>query len=479
MKYFLEILDQDFISQIISLSRKRQRKIYLVGGALRDAFLNRRKEKLDLDFAVDKDAIGLAREFANKTKSGFVVLDREHGCARVIYKDYTLDFTDFRGKDLKDDLLHRDFTINTLALRLPADRDIKKSLIDCYGALEDIKEGLVKITSDKSFKEDYLRILRAFSLSAIFKFKIEKKTLSLARKDKDKLLGVAGERMRDEFFKILGEDDSLKYIKQLDKAGILSRIIPQIELMRSLKQGAYHHLDVWGHSLETLKQLEILLLDLKDDELNCYLNEKVGGERKRRQLIKLVCLLHDIGKPQAYEIKEGKTMFHGHERIGKDISEAISDRLKLSTKEKFAIDTMVFWHLRPGYLADNKNITERAKFRYFRDSGEEALSILLLSVSDQRATRGPKADPKSRIKHEKVAFELIKEYFRRKKEKKFIRLINGDDLIKKLKLDPSPLFKKILQEVEESQAEGKVKTKKQALELAQKVASRKSRKPCK
>jgi poly(A) polymerase len=475
MKYLAEILKQDFVSKILSIAKKRKCQVYLVGGFIRDVFLNRKKDKLDLDFAVDKGAIELARAFARDTKSGFVVLDKEHGCARVIYKDYTLDFTDFRGKDLKEDLLHRDFTVNTLAVRLPINSDINKSLIDYYGAVEHLKKGLIKITSEKSFSEDYLRILRAFSLSAILKFDIDKKTLTLAKKGKSKLLSVSGERMRDELFKILGVFDSEKYIRDLDKAGILSRIIPQIELMRNVKQGLYHHLDVWQHSLETLKQLEILLSDLKSEEINNYLNEVIAGDRKRRQLIKLVCILHDIGKPQALEVKEGKTRFHGHERIGKEISEAISERLKLSTKEKFAIDTMIFWHLRPGYLADNKNITERAKFRYFRDAGSEAVSILLLSISDQRATRGPKASASSRIKHEKISFELIDEFFRRKKDKKFVRLINGDDLIKQLKLNPSPLFREILEEVEECQAEGKVKTKKEALELAKKIAVKKGK----
>lgn len=286
-------------------------------------------------------------------------------------------------------------------------------------------------------------------------------------------MDVSGERVRDELFKILGTQEAVKYIRLLDANGILSCVIPQIELMRSIKQGAYHHLDVWEHSLETLKQLENLFKEVKSDkELNSYLDEHISGERKRKQLIKLVCLLHDIGKPKALRIKEGKTHFYGHERIGKEIAKAISDRLKLSTKEKFAIDTMIFWHLRPGYLADNKNVTKRAKFRYFRDSGSEALSILLLSISDQRATRGPLSSLKSRIQHEKVALDLIKEYFRRQKEKKFVRLINGDDLIKKLKIVPSPLFKEILEEVEESQAEGKVKTKDEALKLARRIASK-------
>lgn len=471
------ILHKDCITTIVSLARQRKVSIYLVGGLLRDAVLERTPKIIDLDFAVSKDAIGLAHAFAKKTKSGFVVLDKEHGCARVLYRDYTLDFTDFRGKDLKEDLLHRDFTINTLAVQLPLanDKTLAGSLIDYYGAAEDLGKRIIRVTSPVSFKEDYLRILRAFSLSAILGFSIDKNTLTLAKKDKKKLFEVAGERVREELFKILGCPQSIAFIRQLDSLGILSCLIPQIECMRSLGQGPYHHLDVWGHSLETLRQFEKLCIEVSyDTELAAYLHEAIAGTRERIQLLKLVCLLHDLGKPQAFEIKEGKTMFHGHERIGRDMAKAVSESLKLSTREKFAIETMIFWHLRPGYLADNQQITERAKFRYFRDTAQEAVAILLLSVADQRATRGPLAEPKSRAKHERVAFELMREYFRRKKEKKFVRLITGDDLIKSLKLKPSPLFKEILQEVEESQAEGKLQTKKQALALAQKIAKKRA-----
>lgn len=470
------VLGENFFLKLLSLSKKKKTPLYLVGGFLRDTFLARTRVKRDFDFAMEREAISFARAFAKETKSGFVVLDKEHGCARAVHKDATFDFSDFRGKGLKEDLLHRDFTINTLALELPLKKNLPPSFIDYYGAAQDLKEGVIKATSAVSFKEDYVRILRAFSLSAQLGFRIDAKTLALAKKSKKELLGVAGERIREELFKILDCGESIRYIQQLDRAGILSYVIPQIEVMRSLKQGPYHHLDVWGHSLETLRQCERLFTEInKDRDILSYLNEKICAERTRKQLLKLVCLLHDIGKPRAYEVKEGKTRFHGHERIGRDIADVVSERLKLSTKEKFAIDTMIFWHLRPGYLADNARISERAKFRYFRDAGEEAVGILLLSVSDQRATRGPLTSATSRVQHEKVAFELIAEYFRRKKEKKFVRLINGDDLIKYLKLSPSPLFKVILQEVEETQAEGSVATKKQALDLAKEIAARKKK----
>ena len=473
---FQEIVaGQDFFSKIISLSKEKKQPIYLVGGFLRDLVLGRRREKLDFDFSVERDAIGFAHAFARAVKGGFVILDKEHGCARVVLGTTTFDFADFRGKDLREDLLHRDFTINALALPLPLKKNEAVALYDYCGAQDDVKKKVIRMSSPGSFSEDYLRILRAFSLSAQLGFAIEKKTLSAAKKAKEHLLEVAGERVREELFKILDTHDSIRYITQLDDAGILSYVIPQIELMRSLAQGPYHHLDVWGHSLETLRQFERLISGFDKDtqgELCAYLDEDICSGRKRRQLIKLVCLLHDIGKPRAYEVKEGKTRFHGHERIGRDIADAISDHLKFSTREKFAIDTMIYWHLRPGYLADNVTLSERAKFRYFRDAGEEAVSILMLSIADQRATRGPLASRTSREKHEKVSFELMDEFFQKKKEKKFVRFIDGNDLIRSLKLAPSPLFKKVLDEVEEAQAVGKITNKKEALELARAIAAK-------
>jgi putative nucleotidyltransferase with HDIG domain len=239
--------------------------------------------------------------------------------------------------------------------------------------------------------------------------------------------------------------------------------------MRGVKQGPYHHLDVWRHTLETIKQLEILLKELKKNrDIQDYLDEVISSERRRRALIKLGALLHDIGKPKAMRREDGKTKFHGHERIGLELTRDIARRLRLSNDELDSLQKMVFWHLRPGYLADNEEITPRATFRYFRDAAQEGVSILLISIADQRSTRGRLTSPASRIHHEKVALYLMRKYFRSRKEKRLPRLITGDDLIRKFKLTPSPLIGKILSETEELQAIGKIKTKKEALTAAKK-----------
>jgi putative nucleotidyltransferase with HDIG domain len=468
--------EKKLLRAISALAKKKKIKLYLVGGYLRDIILKREKTNPDIDFCLKRQAINFGRELVKKIKAGFVVLDKERGCCRLVKrmndKTYTLDFTDFRGKTLEEDLRHRDFTINALALELEkifTPDNLNNLLIDPYRAREDLKSGLIRITNKKSFDEDPLRILRAFSLAAIFGFKIDKETIKLIRLKKKKLSGVSYERIRDELFKILDSVFAYEYLLALDKLKILKIIIPEIELMRGVGQGPYHHLDVLKHSLETVRQSELLMGEFKNNkEIRDYLNEAISGGRKRRSLLKLGALLHDIGKPKARRRKGGKTIFHGHERIGAEFTENITRRLRLSNDELNALEKMVFWHLRPGYLADIEEITPRAKFRYFRDTAREAVSILLISIADQRSTKGPLTTKRSRIRHERIVLDLIKEYFREKKKKKLPRLITGDDLIKKFKLQPSPLIGKILSEIDELQAIGKIKTKKEALEAARK-----------
>ncbi len=463
---------------VVSLAKKEGIGLYLVGGFLRDLILVRKKASLDLDFSLERGAIHFGRKVAKALRAGFVILDKEHGCCRVVYKNgyniVTFDFVDFRGKTLLDDLRKRDFTINALAVKVPFE---KEEVSDPLAGRRDISKKIIKVVGSESFDEDPLRILRAFSLSAIFGFKITPNTMRLIKKKKDLLPSVACERLRDELFKVFASENAYFYVKLMDKHGVLKLVIPQVGLMHNVRQGGYHHLDVWGHSLETVRKLEELLLKFSEDSrMLAYLDEVLASGRTRRQLIKLAALLHDIGKPKAYEVKAGKTMFHGHERIGRIISDTVSANLKLSTRERFALDTIIFWHLRPGYLADNKVLTKRAVHRYFRDTGQEAVSVLLVSIADQRATRGPLATRESRIKHEKVSFSLISRYFEMLEEKPFKRLIGGRDLIKGLKLKPGPVFSVILDVVEEAQVEGKIKTRQQALFLARKTFQQQSAK---
>lgn len=477
IKYSLRQTDLPLLKEIGVYARKKKTTLYLVGGYLRDIILARVKETPDIDFCLESGAIKFGRGLSREIKAGFVVLDEEHGCCRLVKKIkdkvYTLDFADFRSKPLKQDLLHRDFTINTLALDLEkalGAEDLSGVWIDLYGAQADLTSKIIRAVNKKSFDDDPLRILRAFSLACIFGFEIEDKTLKLIRLKKAALPLVSCERVRDEIFKILGRDNAYTYLALLDKLGILKIIMPEIEIMRGVKQGPYHHLDVLKHSLETVRQLEIVIKEFsKNREVQDYLDIELSDTRKRRALLKLGAFLHDIGKPQTLRHREGRTIFHGHECVGSSIAKAIGRRLKLSNDELDSLRNMVFWHLRPGYMADNQKLSARAKFRYFRDTAGECVSVLLIALADQRSTRGRLTSKGSRVQHEKVVSGLIKEYFRKQKETKLPRLINGDDLLREFKLQPSRLIGSILSEVEELQAVGKIKTRQQAFEVAKRL----------
>lgn len=461
------------------ISRKKKIPIYLVGGFLRDYLLGQRHFK-DFDFTLPENALKVGKLFARRIKGACVVLDRERGCARIVKKDkgniYTFDFSDFRAKTLKADLAHRDFTINTLCLNLnefDLSQEIFKGISDFKQGTKDIRRKRLRMVSVRAFKDDPLRILRAFSLKALLNFKIDQKTLRQIKKDQDLITEVSMERIREELFKILDAQKTVPILKEMDKMALLEKIIPQVRMMYNCPQGGYHHLDVWPHSLETVAQLDKLLKGLKNNqELNAYFNEPIGGAHSRRSILKLAALLHDIGKPQTKKIENGRTSFHAHERVGKSIVRRIGKALKISTKERFILEDMVLWHLRPGYLSNFKTPSERSIYRYFRDTREEAAGILILSLADQRSTRGPLTTQKDQQHHQKICFTLLDRFFTKRKEKPFVRLISGKDLIKELKLTPSPLFGKILKEVEENQTLGKVQSKQEALALAEAIAQR-------
>ncbi len=462
------------IQLIQQLAAKRRIQVYLIGGFLRDHLIGR--PCMDFDFAVEKGAIPFAKKFADVVKGAFVLLDDKFGCARVVKKtsDGTriFDFADYRAATFEKDLAHRDFVLNTLALdvlKLDPSADLDKAILDKTGAKKDIAKKIIRMTSAKAFKEDPLRLLRAYSLRAQLNFKIAPATLTQIKKDKALISDVSVERVRDEFFKILSAPETGTVLKEMDRDGLLEQIIPQLKVMYKVTQGGYHHLDVWKHSLEAVVQLDGALQEFKTDpEVQAYLNEEFGGH-KRFAVIKLAMLLHDIGKPQTRKKEKDRFSFHGHEHVGRDISRHVAKMLKLSTDERHMVEDMIRWHLRPGYLGDFKTPSERAVFRYFRDTKEEAASILILSIADQRATRGPLTSKVDEKHHVDTCRKLIQKFFEKRNETPVVRLITGHDLIKKLKLKPSPLFAKILSEVEEKQALGKVATKEEALGLARKI----------
>ncbi|MFA7677307.1 MAG: HD domain-containing protein, partial [Candidatus Omnitrophota bacterium] len=414
----------------------------------------------------------VVREFAKKISSKCIVMDAEQESLRVVARKkpriYTYDFTLMRGEDFYQDASLRDFSINTLAVNLCSAR---RSLIDYFGAKKDLKNKLIRVVKEEVIPGDPLRILRAFSFAAGYDFRIDPATLKLMVKEKKLLKKVSKERISEELFKVFRVKHSFAVIKEMSRLKILDEVIPHISGMRRIRQGGYHHLDVWDHSLETLRQFELLCSRRlsKNKDFQDYLDEELSFGRKRFQIIKLACLLHDAGKPLAKRKLNKRTVFHTHEKIGRDLAADASKSLRLSFREEDLLKKLIFWHLRPGYLADQVIPSQRAIYRFFRDTNKEGAGVVALSLADWRATRGPLTDALKRKRHEKIMLDLVKKHFIKQKSKPLPKLTDGYQLMKVFNLSSSPLIGKILKKIKEEQDLGVISTRSQALTQAKKI----------
>lgn len=461
-----------YLPQLRAVAKKNKINIWLVGGFLRDTYLKKDKDFRDFDFCVEDKTRPAVSQFAKKTSSKIIVLDQEQDSYRVIVKKsgriYTYDFTRMRGKDLPEDLAGRDFSINTLAVNVS---DKTYQLLDYFRAGEALNRKIIKFIKKEVIRHDPLRILRAFSFMANYNFRIDKKTEQALVEYKKFLQEVSGERINEEFFKILSSPNAYPAIKKMSDLKIIDEVIPDVRPCRNVYHGRYHHLRVWEHSLETLYKFEQLVnKKIRNNQpVYDYFQQELAHGRKRVQIVKLACLLHDIGKPAAKKKKNKKTIFYAHEKIGRDLAQNIAYVLRLSFRETEVLKRLVFWHLRPGYLADQRRPSERAVYRFFRDTQEDGIAVIILSLSDWRATRGPLTNLQRRRRHEKVMLGMIDFHLREKEKKPLPKIVDGYDIMEKFKLAPSPLIGRILKKIKEEQVLGKIKTKAQAYALAKKM----------
>ncbi|MCG2711117.1 MAG: HD domain-containing protein [Candidatus Omnitrophica bacterium] len=477
----LKFLKQNRILKIVEAAAQELGiSVYLVGGALRNLFVSEKlRRKVDWDFALSHNAVLMGKKVAKKMGASFFVFDRLGRTARVMCNkaglSCELDFSEFKGTNIKEDLRRRDFTINTLCLdtHILMTGAEKNAFADYFSAVEDIKNKRVRLTYERNFISDPLRILRGFTFCAQLGFKFDAKSLELAKKSAYRLKQTSPERICEELAKIFACNNSYKYVVDMNALGIWQVILPETSRLLGLDQGAFHHLDAWEHSLRTLAELEKILrvLDKKISKkyarsIRKYLNEKVSAARSRLWLLKLACILHDIGKPATRFRGPGQKMhFYAHEKEGANIVKNIGRRMKLSAKEISVLKNLVRYHLRAGQIV-NTMPSERAKFRFFRDTGENAVLILLLTIADRRAMRGVLSRKKSFVFLEDEIFNMIAASFKNTgQDKRNPRLLNGNEIISLLNIRPSPVVGELLKEVEEAQALDMVKNKEEAIHL--------------
>lgn len=461
-----------FISHIVDGN------IYLVGGAVRDILLGKVPE--DFDFVVEDEPISVARKLSNIIEGSPFFLDKEQGVVRFVEKgrERYFDFSPLRVP-IDEDLSLRDFTIDAIAYDLKS-----MKIIDPLQGVDDIKKGIVRMTSPDALISDPLRLLRAFRLSGTLGFTIDSKTKEAISERKQMLRDVSPERIRDEFFKILNLRNCRSLILEMENCGIMSSIIPIVEEMKRTEQNIHHIGDVWSHTLLCIENLEYIFACIEDgsdeipDELinnrkNIlgYINEEPVKGRSRRSLIKFLSLLHDSGKTKTSTRDiHGKIHFYGHERISSEIAKSISRDWRLSTKEIVFIEKTMETCMYLSQLFYGKHESERVMARFFRRT-EEFISSVIIFLADKMSSKREKSEMEN-------VYDFVNQftyyYFNiYVPSKKRGRLITGKDIMETFKIPSGPIIGEILDLVEEKRLMGLIKTRNEALEFAEEVLRKK------
>lgn len=479
------------------LGIRRGVSVWLVGGAVRDLLLDRPLH--DWDFAVDRDAMALARASADALGGFFFPLDEERGTGRVVLETrdgprLELDFARLRGSSLAADLAGRDFTINAMAL------DSSRRLVDPLGGRRDLQLGLVRATHRRVFEEDPVRLLRAVRLEAELAFDIELRTEQWVCDDAALLVQPAAERVRDELARSLMVPGVSGLVRRLQGLGLLPHVLPELTPLQGVPQPRPHRFDVWEHSLHAADAVDGVFAaltgvalpagsrTLKDvpeaawGELTRRLGEfsrplrehlavDVADRRDRLLLLRLGALLHDVGKPHTQSEDDGAGHFCGHELEGARRAASRMRALRFSRDEVRRVRTMIEAHLRPALLAGRENLTGRLVYRYFRATGDAGVETTLLSLADYLARWGPDLPKEGWAERLGVVEVLLFHYFEQPDRSVNPQLpIDGHDLMHALDLCPGPEIGKLLELIREAVAAGEVKTQEEALELAREAA---------
>lgn len=414
-------------------------EIYLVGGCVRDLIMKRVVK--DWDLTTNATPQEILKIFPN----GFY--DNQFGTVGIPIKtNETLqvieittyrterDYVDRRhpgkiewGKSIQGDLERRDFTINAIALKILNEENFE--LIDPLNGQEDIKNKLIRAVGDpkKRFKEDALRLLRAIRFATELSFTIEENTWNEILKDANLITEISWERIRDELLKILTSPYPYEGVILLKNSGLLKYIISELlegEEISQARPGRHHTEDVLTHNLLSLKY--------------CPSTDPI---------VRLACLLHDIGKPRALGLDEqGLPTFHNHEIISTKMVKEIAERLRLSKKQKEKVVNLIRWHM---FTVDEK-ITDAAVRRFIRRVGvENVKDILDLRIGD-RLGGGTQTAESWRLKlfKKRVENQLKPAPFSIND-----LAIDGNDIMRQLNIPPGPkvgeLLQKLFEEVDE------------------------------
>ena len=423
----IDLIIPQKVKDLIKKFQENKAEIYIVGGGVRDLMLGR--EVKDWDFTTnltpdEMKKIFPKNSFCNNAFGTFSVVGKNGEIFEITTFRTENGYSDNRhpdevkwGKSLEEDLERRDFTINAMTI------DANDKIIDLYQGQKDLENKLIRTVgeADERFKEDALRLMRAVRIASQIGFEIESKTMESIKRNAGLINNIAGERIRDELFKILLSENSVKGIELLRDSGLLNEIIPELLEGVDMVQKGHHIDDVWTHNLKTLE--------------NC---------NSKNPVTRLAALLHDVGKPRSMVGEGSERTFHNHEIIGSRIALKIGKRLRLSNQELNQLFRLTRWHM----FTVQETQTDKAVRRFIRNITPEYIDEMIALRRGDRLGSGSKETS--------WRWELFKERIVEVQKQPFaVRdlKVKGEDVMEILNIKPGPKIGEVLnaifKEVEE------------------------------
>lgn len=427
---------RELANQICRTLRSAGYQAYLVGGCVRDILLGR--EPADYDVSTDATPDQVQRIFLRSlgvgAQFGVVIVTDDSAQVEVATFRSDLGYSDGRHPDRveyskapQEDVKRRDFTINALLLD-PESNEV----LDFVGGREDLRVGIIRAIgrADERFREDKLRMIRAVRFAARFHYAIEASTFSAIQPLASQINQVSAERIRDELTKLLTEGSARHAFELLDETGLLPQILPEISRMKGVEQPPQFHPegDVWTHTLMTLK----------------------GLKAASSPTLAWGVLLHDVGKPPTFRPASGpgtRIRFDEHVEVGTVMAGSICRRLRFSNDDTDQVMALVANHLRFKDVPQMKASTLKRFVRLSRF--EEHLELHRLDcLSSHRNLEN---------------YDFVRRFLAETPPEvvRPAKLLTGDDL-KDIGFTPGPVFKRILERVEEAQLDGKIKSRAEA-----------------
>jgi len=408
-------------------------ELALVGGPVRDALLGRPVTDLDFTTSATPDQIEAT---VAPIADALWDVGRQFGTIAARIEGEHVEITTYRadaygadsrkphvafGNSLEDDLVRRDFTMNAVALRLPA-----LKLEDVGQGVEDIFEGRIRTPGapEQSFGDDPLRMLRAARFAGQLGFTVDAPTQRAMHDMADRLGIISAERIRDELVKLLNSHDPEAGLRLLVDTGLAGFVLPELVALRDTQDEHARHKDVYEHSLMVLNQAIRLERERAGD----------GGETPDT-VLRLAALLHDIGKPATRRFERGSVTFHHHDVVGAKLARKRMKALRFDNATTASVSRLIELHLRFFGYSDQA-WTDAAVRRYVRDAGEELERLHIITRADVTTQNQRKAE---RLAHAYDDIEARIAQLREQEELDSVRPdLDGEQIMDILGLPPGP-----------------------------------------